>query len=126
LLLDTHVWLWWQKNDRRLGAQARRSITSAPDVYLSAASAWEIAIKASIGKLTLPRDANISAELALSGFLGLPVEVAHSEYVRQLPALHRDPFDRMLVAQARAEGLRIVTADPQLHAYGVPVLDARS
>ena len=124
LLLDTHVWLWWQAGDARLGPQTRHLLQRASEVRLSAASAWEMAIKMAIGKLTLPKGADIAAELAHSGFLTLPVEIVHAEDVRRLPPLHRDPFDRLLVAQARVEGLTLVTADRQLAAYGIAVIDA--
>ena len=124
LLLDTHVWLWWQADDARLGPQTRRLLQRASEVRFSAASAWEIAIKMAIGKLMLPKGADIGAELENSGFLALPVEVTHAEDVRRLPPLHKDPFDRLLVAQARVEGLALVTVDRQLAAYGIPVLDA--
>ncbi len=124
LLLDTHAWLWWQMDDPRLGAAARRAIAGAVEVRLSAASVWEMAIKAGLGKLTLPKDAAIHEELLNDGFLPLPVDIAHSDLVRALPPLHRDPFDRMLIAQALAEGLTVVTADAGLAAYEVGVLDA--
>ena len=124
LLLDTHVWLWWQAGDSRLGARTRQLVQRASEVRFSVVSAWEIAIKCAIGKLTLPADANIAAELAHSGFLPLPVELAHAEDVRHLPLLHHDPFDRLLVSQARVEGLTLVTADAQLAAYGIAVVDA--
>ena len=124
LLLDTHVWLWWQLDDRRLGARARQAILTAPEVRFSAASVWEIAIKSSMGKLTRPRGADIAAELEHDGFMPLAIEVAHAEGVRALPALHRDPFDRMLVSQALVEGLTLVTADSQLEGYGVALIDA--
>jgi PIN domain nuclease of toxin-antitoxin system len=124
LLLDTHVWLWWQAGDKRLGRDTLRAIRQAAEVRLSAASAWEIAIKSAIGKLVLPLDADIEAELERDGFQPLAVEVAHAEALRGLPVLHRDPFDRMLVAQAMVEGLTLVTADPALARYGVAVLDA--
>jgi PIN domain nuclease of toxin-antitoxin system len=124
LLLDTHVWLWWQANDRRLGPAARRIIGAAAEVRFSAASAWEIAIKCGLGKLELPPGADIDAELARDGFLALPVEIAHADGVRALPPVHRDPFDRLLVAQAHAEGLALVTADPALARYGVAVVAA--
>ncbi len=125
LLLDTHTWLWLQSDDLRLGARTRLLIQHASEVRFSAVSAWEIAIKISIGKLTLPPDADINAELELSGFLSLPIEIAHADHVRQLALLHRDPFDRLLVAQAIVEGLTLVTADTQLAGYGVSVADAR-
>jgi PIN domain nuclease of toxin-antitoxin system len=124
LLLDTHVWLWWQAGDARLGTQAEQLLQRASEVRFSAASAWEIAIKVGVGKLTLHKDADIGAELSHSGFLALAVDIAHAEEVRRLPLLHRDPFDRLLVAQARVEGLTLVTADKQLSAYDISVLDA--
>lgn len=124
LLLDTHVWLWWQKNDKKLGPRTRRLIAGASEVRFSVASAWEIAIKAALGKLKLPVGADIAEELAQSGFLEMPVALAHAEAVRQLPPIHRDPFDRMLVAQAGYEGLTLVTVDPEIRAYGISVHDA--
>lgn len=124
LLLDTHVWLWWQADDARLGPRTRTLLQRASEVRFSAVSAWEIAIKVSIGKLTLPADADIIDELAHSGFLALPIDIAHAEDVRRLPPLHNDPFDRLLVAQSRLEGLTLVTADRQLAAYGIAVIDA--
>lgn len=124
LLLDTHVWLWWQADDARLGTEARRMVQRASEVRFSAASAWEIAIKIGLGKLTLPSNADVAAALAESGFLPLAVEILHADEVRGLPTLHRDPFDRMLVAQARVEGLTLVTADRQLATYGIRVIDA--
>lgn len=124
LLLHTHAWLWWQADDARLGPHTRRMLQRASEVRFSAASAWETAIKVTLGKLLLPKKADIAAALADSGFLPLPVETAHAEDVRRLPPLHRDPFDRMLVAQSRMEGLTLVTADRQLAAYGIAVLDA--
>jgi PIN domain nuclease of toxin-antitoxin system len=99
-------------------------VSHAAEVRVSAASVWEIAIKASIGKLTLPANADIVAELTQNGIEALAVDVTHAEHVRRLPLLHRDPFDRLLVAQALVEGLTILTADTQIAAYGVPVVDA--
>ena len=124
LLLDTHVWLWWQSGDPRLGQETRELLQQASEVRFSAASVWEMAIKSSIGKLTLPPNADVASELAHSGFRALPVEIVHAEAVRHLPLLHRDPFDRMLVAQAQVEGLTLVTGDVALAAYDVPTLDA--
>ena len=124
LLLDTHAWIWYKLSSRRLGPVARAAIASAPDVYLSAASAWEIAIKTSAGKLAPPYNGAIEAELAFDRFTGLPVMLVHTEALRTLPMVHRDPFDRMLVAQAKCEGLTIVTADPHIARYGVGVLNA--
>lgn len=124
LLLDTHVWLWWQLDHPRLGTAARAVIATASEVRLSAASVWEMSIKSALGKLSLPKGARILRELELDGFVPLPIELEHAVRVADLPALHRDPFDRMLVAQAMLEGLTLVTADPQLGKYGVQLLDA--
>ena len=124
LLLDTRTWLWWQTGDNRLGPLARRAIVEAADVRFSAASAWEVAIKVSSGKLKPPRGASIEKELEMDGFHQLPVLFGHAESVRALPAVRGDPFDRMLVAQAKSEGLTLVTAHRRLAAYGVPVLRA--
>jgi PIN domain nuclease of toxin-antitoxin system len=123
-LLDTHVWLWWQADDRRLGSAARNAISAAAEVRFSAASAWEIAIKVSIGQLRLPRGADIDAELRRDGFRSLGVDITHTAALMGLPRLHRDPFDRMLVAQAMVEGLTLATADDELARYGVPILRA--
>jgi PIN domain nuclease of toxin-antitoxin system len=125
ILLDTHVWLWWYAGDRRLGREAMALIKSAPEVRVSAASAWEIAIKRALGKLVIRDALEISRELERDGFTELPVAITHAEAVHELPALHRDPFDRMLVAQAQIEGLTIVTADDAIARYGIPVIDAR-
>jgi PIN domain nuclease of toxin-antitoxin system len=125
VLLDTHVWLWWQINDARLGRGARALIKRADEVYLSAASAWEIAIKASIGKLDLPRSFDIDQELDRDGFMAVPVAIAHAEAVRRLAAHHRDPFDRLLIAQAQVEGLTVITADSTFARYDISTVDAR-
>ena len=124
LLLDTHVLLWWLAGERRLGSEALRLLRSGRNaVFVSAASAWEIAIKKAQGKLKAPRE-DLDTVLAEEGFVPLPITVLHGELAGGLPAIHRDPFDRMLVAQARAEGLEIVTADPTIPRYGVPTVDA--
>lgn len=121
LLLDTHVLIWWDAG-QRLSAAARAAIRDADEVYVSAASAWEIAIKASLGKIVSSR--TVSAATAECGFFELPVTFAHAEQLAALPALHRDPFDRLLVAQAIAEGLTVVTRDPAITQYGVAVIAA--
>ena len=121
LLLDTHALLWWLADDVRLGERARRVIAAPEnDVYVSAASAWEIAIKAGLGKVSAPND--LAEQIDASAFFALPIDVVHALEVRQLPEHHRDPFDRLLVAQARLEGLTLVTADPRISRYDVPVL----
>lgn len=126
LLLDTHAFLWWLAGSRKLGRRARRAIESGDAVWLSAASAWEIAIKAALGRLELAEgpEAALPRELARSGFQPLGISVAHALAAGALPPHHADPFDRMLVAQADAEGLTLVTADDIFDRYGVPTLDA--
>jgi PIN domain nuclease of toxin-antitoxin system len=125
VLLDTHTWLWWSTGDSRLGDRAATLIRRADEVHFSVVSAWEIAIKSAIGKLTVSNDVDLSDELERSSFDTLPITLAHAEAVRALPMLHRDPFDRLLVAQARVEGLTIVSGDDHLTRYDVPVIDAR-
>jgi PIN domain nuclease of toxin-antitoxin system len=120
LLLDTHVFLWWKTNDPRLGEAARQAIASADLVFVSAASAWEAAIKAALGKLRLP--APLEEGVAESGFDKLPITFAHAESAAALPRHHRDPIDRMLVAQAALEGLTLVTHDKHLGAYDIRIL----
>jgi len=114
LLLDTHIYLWWL--DSQLSREAHRLILESPDVFISAASLWEVGIKVSIGKLSVDLEAVASVEA--DGFQELPISVAHARYAASLPLHHRDPFDRMLVAQARLEGLTLVTADKRLSDYG--------
>lgn len=120
LLLDTHALLWWLLDDARLSRPARQAIEDARNVVLvSAASAWEIAIKAATGKLPLPSGAErrIRTEMEVAGFAELAVTWRHAFAVRDLPRHHLDPFDRLLVAQARLEGLTIVTNDRALALY---------
>jgi PIN domain nuclease of toxin-antitoxin system len=121
LLLDTHLLLWWLADDPALGAHARELI-STPEhlIFFSAASIWEIWIKQSIGKLDLPDDfADVLADQAMEP---LAVTVDHAHALRQLPLIHRDPFDRMLIAQAQMENLPIVTADDQFLRYEVEII----
>lgn len=115
LLLDTHVFLWWRADDRRLGAAARTAIAGADVVFVSAATAWEAGIKAALGRLRYP--GTIEAGVEDSGFEPLPISLAHAERAARLPKHHADPFDRMLVAQAEIERLTIVTNDRALGAY---------
>lgn len=120
LLLDTHVFLWWRTNDPRLNPAARIEIASVPLVLVSAASAWEVAIKMALGRLTLPEP--FASGVDASGFQRLPVAFEHAEAAGALPDHHRDPFDRMLVAQAQLEGCTLVSHDRLLAPYGVPIL----
>lgn len=120
LLLDTQVVLWWL-GDMELGADAVARIADKDTlVAVSAASVWEIEIKRSIGKLEAPH--GISDAVTAAGFEPLAVDLAHAESAGALPLHHRDPFDRMLVAQAQIEGLTIVTRDPSFAAYDVATL----
>ena len=127
LLLDTHVLLWGLESSQRLGRAARGAITD-PDngVWVSAVSAWEIAIKVGAGRLELrePPDVCVPREIERGGFRALAVELDHALGVVELPPHHGDPFDRLLIAQARAEGLTIVTADRVFEAYQVATLAA--
>jgi PIN domain nuclease of toxin-antitoxin system len=116
LLLDTHVLIWWDEG-RRLSSAGRRAIEVADSVYVSAASAWEVAIKIGLGHLRPSRTVEEAVEE--SGFLELPITFRHAQRVAGLPAHHRDPFDRLLVAQAEAEGLTLVTRDPVFEQYAV-------
>jgi len=123
LLLDSHALLWWLDDAPTLSADARAAITDPENlVVVSVASLWELAIKVMIGKLDLPGD--FEEVLSRQGFQLLDVNANHVYALRSLPLHHRDPFDRMLVAQARVEGLRIVTRDAWVASYEVPVLRA--
>lgn len=121
LLLDTHVLLWWDTG-ARLTREASHAIRDADEVYVSAASAWEIEIKRALGKIHGTR--SLAEAAAAYGFLELPVLFRHADALRTLPPLHRDPFDRLLVAQAQSEQLVLVTRDPTILGYPVPVLRA--
>jgi PIN domain nuclease of toxin-antitoxin system len=123
LLLDTEVLIWWDADDTRLGPDARTLIRNAADVYVSAASAWEIAIKAALGKLRTSRQP--SDAVADASFQALPITFEHAEAILALPPHHRDPFDRLIVAAAQVERLTIVSSDSQFRLYGVPLVDAR-
>lgn len=120
LLLDTHVVLWWQRDDRRLSRKARRAIADADVVWVSAVSAWEVAIKTALGRLRLSEP--FRALLAADDFTELPLTLAHAEALAALPAHHADPFDRALVAQASTEGATLVSHDRALASYRVPVI----
>jgi len=122
LLLDTHALLWWLA-DEGLNPQAREAIAD-PDnlVAVSAASAWEISIKQALGKLTAPDD--LEQQLQAGGFTALPISIAHGIAAGRLPRHHEDPFDRVLIAQAMAEGMTIVTRDKRFDNYAVALLPA--
>ncbi len=121
LLLDTHTVLWWLSDDPTLSDTARSAIADPENtVFLSAVVVWEIRIKQGIGKLDLPDD--FGEVLDGQRFPELPVKVGHAHAIAGLPAVHRDPFDRMLVAQAQVEQMTIVTRDPSIPDYGLDVI----
>jgi PIN domain nuclease of toxin-antitoxin system len=125
ILLDTHVWLWLNGAVERLSAEAL-ALLAAPEkqLYLSVASAWEIGIKVATGKLVLPAPPSeyLLQRMGNNRVLSLPISQNHALKAAALPPHHRDPFDRMLVAQAQLEGLRLMTVDEKLAKYDVPIL----
>jgi PIN domain nuclease of toxin-antitoxin system len=120
LLLDTHVALWWQAEDRRLTRKAKQAIATADIVWISSVAGWEAAIKISQGRLRLREPLGVT--LISDDLTELPVTLAHAEEFERTPRHHNDPFDRMLVAQARVEGATIVTHDRAFEPYGTPVI----
>lgn len=124
-LLDTHAFLWWVTDDARLSERARETIgDGANEIYVSAATGWEMAIKARLGRLRVPDDFArfITDQIALNGFRVLAIELAHALHVHGLADHHRDPFDRILVAQSLIEGMPILSRDAQIAAYGVELV----
>jgi PIN domain nuclease of toxin-antitoxin system len=126
LLIDTHAALWWLNDDRRLSAGAREALAGAEEPLFSAGTLFEVSIKASLGKLDVPGE--WAEELAAEGFALLPISLAHAHAYRELPyveldgKLRRDPFDRLLVAQAKVERVPIVTRDPGIVAHGAATI----
>ncbi|HHM04505.1 MAG TPA: type II toxin-antitoxin system VapC family toxin [Gammaproteobacteria bacterium] len=124
-VLDTHCWLWWNADPDRLSAQARALVADGShDILLSAASAWEIAIKHALGKLTLPEPPArcVPSRLDANRIAALPIQLRHTLEVSAMPQHHRDAFDRLIIAQALCDGRTVVTADRRFERYGVPVL----
>ena len=121
LLLDTHVVLWQLSGAQALGVRTRETIASAAELAFSVVSFAEIGVKAAIGKLEVPRD--LHAHVLETGVRVLGLSADHGLAVASLPLHHRDPFDRLLIAQARQDGLTLVTADTRIHAYDVAVID---
>jgi PIN domain nuclease of toxin-antitoxin system len=125
VLLDTHVLLWWLVDDPRLSERARQVVSDpSAAVYFSAVSSWELAIKFALGRLELPAPPRsfVPRVLQEQSIRSLDITHAHALDVADLPAHHRDPFDRLLVAQARVEKVGIVSGDPIFEEYGVPVV----
>jgi PIN domain nuclease of toxin-antitoxin system len=122
-LVDTHVWLWLLESPTKLAPAVRTALEHADDLVLSAASVWELAIKVRLGKidLSLPVHAARDEFLAQSGARELAIQSAHALAAAELPLLHRDPFDRLLMAQAQLEGLTLVSADEAIRSYGLPL-----
>jgi PIN domain nuclease of toxin-antitoxin system len=124
-LLDTHTFLWWIANDPQLSLRARQvMVDSATELFLSVASGWEIAIKSHLGKLRLPPDLQgfVAEQVRVNGIQVLPIEMMHVLHVHTLPDHHRDPFDRLLVAQSQLEKMPILTGDAQIGRYAVTVI----
>jgi PIN domain nuclease of toxin-antitoxin system len=124
-LLDTHTFLWWNTDDPRLSDEVRSMIADGSnDLFLSAASAWEIAIKAARGSLILPEapERYVASRLRQHQFSPLPVQLSHALHVYNLPNHHRDPFDRLLIAQGQLESMPILTSDPEIGKYEIKVL----
>lgn len=124
-LIDTHAFLWWLLDADRLSAEGRRLLSDpANEFLLSAASAVELSIKVGQGRLTLPEpvESFVPSRLSSEGFQALSIELGHALRVARLPLIHRDPFDRILVAQAQVENLPILTADPAISRYDVETI----
>lgn len=122
-LLDTHTLLWWLSDPNVLSSEAREAVRNASnEIYVSAASAWEIAIKKRIGKLQAPDD--LETQIQENRFTPLPIDVRHALAVERLPPIHRDPFDRMLIMQARLEVLTLISRDDVIPQYEISVLRA--
>lgn len=124
-LLDTHTFLWWITDDDRLSLNARSIITNRDNkLFLSAATGWELSIKAKLGRIHLPGklDSFIAKQLKLNGINPLPIYMSHALHVYTLPNHHRDPFDRIIIAQAQLERLPILTMDHEISKYKVKVV----
>jgi PIN domain nuclease of toxin-antitoxin system len=121
LLLDTHILLWWLMDDPRLSGRARELVSDPVNmIFVSSVSAWEVAIQQSLGGLTI--EASLGAAVQEEGFTQLPISFAHAEEILSLPPIYKDPFDRMLVAQARVEALQLLTSDQRLLQYPVHII----
>ncbi len=122
LLIDSHVALWWLDDHPSLGDRCRTMLTEAAEVYFSAVTPWELGIKRALGEVEFPD--GLSEALKTSGFTPLPISTAHAELAPELAHHHRDPFDRMLIAQAQLESLTLVTADRTFDRFDVATVEA--
>lgn len=122
-LLDTNTLIWWLGNDATLSQTAKKIIAN-PDnlIFVSAASAWEIAIKKQIGKLNVPDD--LETQIKQKDFQALPIDISHAAYIEKLPLHHKDPFDRIIIAQAICENMKILTRDKKFDIYQVGVIES--
>jgi len=124
-ILDTHAFLWWNADDPKLSDMAREIIADGQnELFLSAASAWEIAIKTGRGRLTLPEppDSYIPKRMSLHRFQALPIQISHGLRVFSLPNIHNDPFDRLLIAQSQMEGIPLISKDSPIAQYDVEII----
>ncbi len=124
-LIDTHVFIWWMENNRSLPLKIKQLLQdSQKDIFLSVVSIWEMLIKQSKNHLILPKDMEKGIEE--SGYTILPVDLPHAVALRNLPLFHKDPFDRMLVSQAKVENLKLITADKKIWQYDLPIIKVQS
>lgn len=123
-LLDTHIWLWLQTEPERIGTDLLARLRVADSLLLSAASVWEMSIKAALGKLPLPLPASryVPERMRTSGTEGLPIQLLHTAVAGELPLHHRDPFDRLLVAQSQILDIPLVTSDEKLGDYDAEII----
>ena len=125
ILLDTHAFLWWNMNSPQLSAKAKEIIAEGnAEIYFSAASAWEIAIKCKKGSLILPEppDAYIHSRIRYYNFVPMPIQMSHCLRTYDLPYIHQDPFDRLLVSQCQLENMSIISIDKNIAQYDVQVI----
>ncbi len=125
ILLDTHAFLWWVMDDPRLSTVARTIMADGNnDLFLSSASGWEISIKAQLGRLQLPPNLNdyMVEQLQMNAIMVLPIELTHALQVYQLPSHHKDPFDRMLIAQSQLENMPLLSGDHMMAEYDVAII----
>jgi PIN domain nuclease of toxin-antitoxin system len=125
VLLDTHTFLWWNTDDTKLSLRVRGIISNGEnEIFVSAATGWEIAIKSQIGRLKLPDEPQrfVLEQLRINGMKGLPIEMRHALHVSTSPIYHQDPFGRMLIAQAQMEDLPVLSADPEIRKFDVTII----